>query len=196
MQSYLCSLRLDVWNIKKKCYKGSNDPTDATDKKLFENDSKARNALLCGLSDSELVKKGQGKYKGKLPFKCFNYGYVGHFAVKCPHKDKEEDDDNIPRKKSFKKDYRSKKGKSKSLVLKKMANSSDDDSDDSGNDATMALFMVMLDEQVEDHKSEKGKSSSDDEDAEINLEGELLAALEELSSERKNHKKTSKSLAS
>ncbi|KAJ8622114.1 hypothetical protein MRB53_030643 [Persea americana] len=54
--------------------------------------------------------------------------------------------------------------------------------------------MVMLDEQVEDHKFEKGKSSSDDEDAETNLEGELLAALEELSSERKKHKKTSKRL--
>ncbi|KAJ8639532.1 hypothetical protein MRB53_016226 [Persea americana] len=75
-----------------------------------------------------------------------------------------------------------------------MASSSDDDSNDSGNDATKALFMVMLDEQVEDHKSEKKKSSSDDEDAEINLEGELLVALEELSSERKKHEKTSKRL--
>ncbi|KAJ8622112.1 hypothetical protein MRB53_030641 [Persea americana] len=46
----------DVWNIVKKGYKGSDDPTDAADKKLFENDSKVRNALMCGLSDSELVK--------------------------------------------------------------------------------------------------------------------------------------------
>ena len=27
-----------------------------------------------------------GKYKGKLPFKCFNYGRVGHYASKFPHK--------------------------------------------------------------------------------------------------------------
>ena len=32
------------------------------------------------------LKKGSGKYNGKLPFKCFNYGRIGHFANKCPHK--------------------------------------------------------------------------------------------------------------
>jgi hypothetical protein len=31
------------------------------------------------------LSKGSGKYKGKLPFKCFNYGKVGHFASKCPY---------------------------------------------------------------------------------------------------------------
>ena len=30
--------------------------------------------------------KGTGKYKGKLPFKCFNCGRVGNYASKCPHK--------------------------------------------------------------------------------------------------------------
>lgn len=29
------------------------------------------------------LKRGKGKYKGKLPFKCFNSGDVGHFAAKC-----------------------------------------------------------------------------------------------------------------
>ena len=56
MHAYLCSLGLDVWNIVEKGYKGFNDPTDAVDKKLFENDSNAMNALTCGLSNSELVK--------------------------------------------------------------------------------------------------------------------------------------------
>jgi hypothetical protein len=32
--------------------------------------------------------KGTGKYKGMLPLKCFNYGGIGNFASKCPHKDK------------------------------------------------------------------------------------------------------------
>jgi hypothetical protein len=35
------------------------------------------------------LKKGSGKYKGKIPFKCFNYGKIVHFANKCPHKRKD-----------------------------------------------------------------------------------------------------------
>jgi hypothetical protein len=34
------------------------------------------------------LRKGSGKYQGKLPFKCFNYGNIGHFSYKCPHKKK------------------------------------------------------------------------------------------------------------
>ena len=32
------------------------------------------------------LKKGSGKYQGKLPFKFLNCGKIGHFASKCPHK--------------------------------------------------------------------------------------------------------------
>ena len=42
------------------------------------------------VSDEELANfvnrlpRGTGKYKGKLPLKCFNFGKIGHFAAKCP----------------------------------------------------------------------------------------------------------------
>ena len=31
------------------------------------------------------LQKGSGKYKGTLPFKCFNCGKFGHFAAKYPY---------------------------------------------------------------------------------------------------------------
>jgi len=33
---------------------------------------------------------GSGRFKGKLPFKCFACGKVGHYATKFPHKNKNE----------------------------------------------------------------------------------------------------------
>jgi hypothetical protein len=41
------------------------------------------------------LQKGVGKYKGKLPFKFFNCGKVGHFASKCTHtKEDPKDEEN------------------------------------------------------------------------------------------------------
>jgi phosphoglucomutase len=31
------------------------------------------------------LKRGTRKYKGKIPFRCFNYGEVGNFTAKCPY---------------------------------------------------------------------------------------------------------------
>ena len=40
------------------------------------------------------MKKGSGKYKGKMPFKCFKCGKIGPFASKCPHKHKRQTSDD------------------------------------------------------------------------------------------------------
>jgi hypothetical protein len=34
------------------------------------------------------LKMGTEKYKGKLPFKCFNCGRIGHYAKRCPFEEK------------------------------------------------------------------------------------------------------------
>eukprot|EP00253_Pinus_taeda_P001781 PITA_01781 len=34
------------------------------------------------------LQRGSGRFRGKLPFKCFACGRVGHYAAKCPQKDK------------------------------------------------------------------------------------------------------------
>jgi hypothetical protein len=39
------------------------------------------------------LKKGYGKYKWKLPLKCFNCGKIGHFASKFPYPEEKDSDD-------------------------------------------------------------------------------------------------------
>src|SRR5271168_2258993 len=34
------------------------------------------------------LQRGSGRFRGKLPFKCFACGRVVHYAAKCPYKDK------------------------------------------------------------------------------------------------------------
>ena len=34
------------------------------------------------------LQRGTGRFRGKLPFKCFSCRRVAHYAAKCPHKNK------------------------------------------------------------------------------------------------------------
>ncbi|KAJ8620365.1 hypothetical protein MRB53_028894 [Persea americana] len=135
--------------------------------------------------DREVAFKGSNeKYKGKLPFKCFNCGGVGHFVAKCPLK--EDDNDSYTGKSQWKKSF-SKKGKTKSFISQHNDSTSETSDDDHFAESTEALFVVTVEEK------EEGIVAEED-DADVNLEEELIAALEELSVERKTGKKTLKRL--
>ncbi|XP_042483015.1 uncharacterized protein LOC122063362 [Macadamia integrifolia] len=112
-------------------------------------------------SDDELIaylarklKKGRGKYKGKLPLKCFNCDGIGHFASKYPKNDKLSDsEDEDAQKSKFKKEKKKfipkrRNFKKKSLISKKCKPSSEESSEDyneSDDESSETLFMALGD---------------------------------------------------
>jgi hypothetical protein len=116
------------------------------------------------------LKKGSGKYKGNIPFKCFNCGKIGHFSNKFPYsKNKENDEEEVPKKeKKYQKgDKRRNKTKffKKCLYSKEDSSSSDED-DDNDNDLGNVLYMAY--ENDEDDYEEEG---------EFDIRGELISSL-------------------
>jgi hypothetical protein len=127
------------------------------------------------------LQKGSGKYKGKLPFKCFNCGKVSHFSSKCPYpKEDPEDEENKTKqyKKKEKPNYKKRfyKGKN-NFYSKEENNSSSKSSDNDESDDDEVLFSGI----EESNEIEKIKHDKDLEDEEeVNMEEELLSALDEL----------------
>jgi hypothetical protein len=116
------------------------------------------------------LKKGSGKYQGKLPFKCFNYGKIGHFASKCPHQKKDQNSDD-------EKKYKFKKYSKKKSLCANNDNSSEDIDSDSSCENKVNDFMLMA---MGDFDDEHTGGEMDDEEAVVDMEGELISALEEI----------------
>jgi hypothetical protein len=79
------------------------------------------------------LKRGSGKYKGKIPFKCFNCGEVGHFVAKCPYaknrNSNEKEDSSFKNYKKGKTEKRRKFYRQKKNLYTNEDNNSSDDSD-------------------------------------------------------------------
>jgi hypothetical protein len=107
------------------------------------------------------VKKGSSNYQGKLPFKIFNCGKIGHFANKCPHK---KHDQNSEGENKFK-PKRIDKNKSSCV---NDGDSSEDTDSDSLCEYKVNEFMLMA---QEDYDKKDSEINAGDEEAVVDLEG-------------------------
>ena len=136
-----------------------------------------------------MLKWGTDKFKGKLPFKCFNCGKIGHFASKCPYAkglESDEEEENPKREKKHQKRHTGKFFKNQNLYSKE--DSSSFDEDDSDNKSRKVLFMAF-EENIENNED------NCEEEGEVNLEGELISSLCDLKKERKKNKKLKEELS-
>ena len=71
------------------------------------------------------LEKGTGKYKGKLPLKCFNCGRYGHFASKFTYPKQDDSDERETSKFKKGKTGNKKKSYEKKKIVYTMEDSED-----------------------------------------------------------------------
>jgi len=91
--------------IKELAFKENKKPKEEHDDSCCESNEEEANFL-------RKLKRGSRKYKGKLPFKFFKCGRVGHYASKCP---KNKNKENDPREK-FRKIQKDKNNAKKKIL--------------------------------------------------------------------------------
>ena len=153
-------------------------------KAMLESDELEAN-FICKL------KKGtKGNYRGKLPFKYFSYVGVRHFAAKCPHNEKNKDDESSYRERSgWKTKSNLKKGnfKKKSFILKNIHSSEASSNEESEEEVGEALFMAFEEEKLKMKQKIEEEIDEEEVEVEVNMEEELITTLEELKIEKKKY---------
>lgn len=124
------------------------------------------------------INKGFHKYKGKLLFKCFNHGRIGHFVAKCTYpKEEDSTDEKYYKRKQDKKKYKKSKvgNKKKYYKKKKILYSKEDSSssDESDDDETKVRFMgiEIQNDVIEDENQNSKDQENYETDGEVDLEG-------------------------
>ena len=162
-------MRIGPYNSQKKeeTFKASK-VANKSKTQIQSEDSDNEEALLV-----KSIKRGISKYKGKLPLKCFNCGGIGHFASKFPYP-KQEDDEECPEDSKKNNMIFKKKNKKKTFYLTddNCSNESSEDEDDE------VLFMGI-----------ENKIPEEETEGVVDLEVELVSALEELGKYKRSTKK-------
>jgi hypothetical protein len=96
-----------------------------------------------------LNKGTNGKYRGKLPLISFNCDGIGHFANKCPHKKKRNDEGYSKGRQTYKGKRTTKNFFKKNFCIKEDISSSDKD-EVNDNETWRVLFMAVEDSDKED----------------------------------------------
>ena len=116
-----------------------------------------------------LNKGTNGRYRGKLPLICFNCDGIGHFANKCPHKKKRNDEGYSKGKHTYKGKRTTKKVFKKILYTKQDISSSNED-EVSDNETGRVLFMVVKDSDKEDSEKEYEEAEEECEEVKEQIE--------------------------
>jgi hypothetical protein len=136
-----------------------------------------------------LNKGTNDRYRGKLPLICFNCDGIGHFANKCPHKKKRNDEGYSKGRQTYKGKRTTKKVFKKNFCTKEDISSSDED-EVSDSEIGRVLFMAVEDSDKEDSEEEYEESYEEEiEEAEVDFREELMSAIEVIRREKKKNKK-------
>jgi hypothetical protein len=142
-----------------------------------------------------LNKRTNDRYRGKLPLICFKCDGIGHFANKCPHKKKINDEGYSKGKHTYKGKRTTKKVFKKSLYTKEDISSSDED-EVNDNETRRVLCMVVKDsgkenseEEYKEAEEECEEVKEEIEEVEVDYREELMCVVEVIRREKKKNKK-------